>query len=211
MEEAGTLEPGALSSDEVWGQIYALGHPWMPGLIKIGFTTGSIRDRIKALRSEALPGDFSIVHNRRCFNPRAVERLIHEQLKERRVLQSREFFKIDEGEVTEAIDAVIDGAVGPVLTPCTITTLDDLGCIVRRQRLAKKISMDELASRSGITRPTQAAIELNNGNVKIKTIMNVLDNLDLKLTIVDKDGTDLSKVVPESPERGRAPKRMRNH
>lgn len=77
-----------------WGYVYVLANPSMPGIVKIGMTTRSPRQRAKELSaSTGVPSPFVITFSRRVWNPRRVEALTHQALAIKRLNRRREFFK----------------------------------------------------------------------------------------------------------------------
>lgn len=91
------------------GFIYILENQSMPGIYKIGFTAGSIKERIASLNSTGVPTTFVLV---KAFEiPRhflgVVERSAHEQLKSKNVHHAKEFFSATLVECEEAIQDAI--------------------------------------------------------------------------------------------------------
>lgn len=67
----------------------------MPGVIKVGFTTSPIQDRLRQLNTTGVPSPFEVAAMFRVDNPQACEKAIHRRLARYRVTSEREFFKID--------------------------------------------------------------------------------------------------------------------
>jgi len=81
------------------GFLYALRNLSMPGLLKIGFTTRPVEERVLELDSStATPTPFEIAFYFSCSEPQSDEAIAHETLLKHRINQSREFFKITEKE-----------------------------------------------------------------------------------------------------------------
>lgn len=76
------------------GIVYFLSNPSMPGVIKIGFTTGAIEDRIRQLNTTGVPLPFEVVAMFKVRDPQECEKAIHECLGDYRINNGREFFKI---------------------------------------------------------------------------------------------------------------------
>lgn len=88
------------------GLLYALKNESMPGLLKIGFTTRSIEDRVAEFGSStATPTPFEIVFYFACSDPQSDEVLAHEVLGKYRLNQDREFFKINAAEALRILRA----------------------------------------------------------------------------------------------------------
>lgn len=80
----------------VTGWVYILSNPYMPGILKIGMTTTSPEKRAKELSSGTnVPAAFVIESSFFSSDPRGDECRIHNELKDCRVNDSREFFQCD--------------------------------------------------------------------------------------------------------------------
>lgn len=76
------------------GWVYVLSNEYMPGIYKIGMTTTSPETRAKELSSATgVPFPFKVEAAFHCENPSNSERLIHEDLQDVRINDSREFFQ----------------------------------------------------------------------------------------------------------------------
>ena len=82
------------------GRVYVLTNPRMQGLVKIGFTLGTVEGRAKELDATGTPEPFEIAYQVEVRGPQILERLAHSQLAGHRVRNSREFFEVD---IVEAI------------------------------------------------------------------------------------------------------------
>jgi hypothetical protein len=92
------------------GIVYVLSNPKMPGLVKIGFTTLSVEDRVRELNAATgVPAPFCIEAYAGSANPAEHERQIHRDFADRRMV-GREFFEISVLEAVEALRA----KVGPL-------------------------------------------------------------------------------------------------
>jgi hypothetical protein len=86
------------------GFIYVLSHPQMPNLLKIGFTTRPVEERVAELNTTtAVPGPFVIEAVFSSSTPEQHELAVHETLAGARG-ESKDFFKVD---LVEAIREVI--------------------------------------------------------------------------------------------------------
>jgi hypothetical protein len=82
------------------GRVYVLTNPRMQGLVKIGFTLGTVEGRAKELDATGTPEPFEIAYQVEVRGPESLERRAHSLLTGYRVRNSREFFEVD---VIEAI------------------------------------------------------------------------------------------------------------
>lgn len=74
--------------------IYILTNEAMPGYVKIGFTNGSLNDRLRQLDRTGVPLPFEVYYACEVKNARNDEQWLHAIFSDRRVRDSREFFKI---------------------------------------------------------------------------------------------------------------------
>jgi hypothetical protein len=77
------------------GYIYFLLNHAMPGLLKIGFTTRPLDQRMSQLHTSGVPQPFELGAVFSVFNPAACEAEIHKLLDRKRVNKGREFFLVD--------------------------------------------------------------------------------------------------------------------
>lgn len=85
------------------GVVYVLTNPLMPGLCKIGMTTGSLEVRMKQLYSSGVPVPFECPCAVTVPNPAEVEKLPHDAFGDHRVNATREFFRIDQERLRAAL------------------------------------------------------------------------------------------------------------
>ncbi len=90
------------------GLIYLLTNKYIPNLIKIGFTTRSIEERLKELSSgTGVPIDFECSAAFVSSSPYDDEKKIHSELKSFRV-SNKEFFEIDLIQATKLIFEILN-------------------------------------------------------------------------------------------------------
>jgi hypothetical protein len=90
----------------VGGYIYILSNPAMKGLLKIGFSTRSVQERIAELNSATgVPMPFQIEASFVSDDPEAHEQQIHSQLAEYRV-KGKEFFDVPLSKALKVIESV---------------------------------------------------------------------------------------------------------
>lgn len=90
-----------MSKSTTNGFVYFLINPSMPGLVKIGWTSKNVEDRMKQLNGTGVPTPFQIMAQIYVSSPQLVERQIHNLLKNHRVDNQREFFSGDLGTLFE--------------------------------------------------------------------------------------------------------------
>ncbi|MEY9212696.1 GIY-YIG nuclease family protein [Thermobifida halotolerans] len=97
--------------DSESGFVYVLTHPRFPELVKVGFTSRLVEERVADL-STAVPEDFTIAFRLTTLNARAVERHTHELLGEHRLRKDKEFFEVTEEQACAAVQAAAEAVNG---------------------------------------------------------------------------------------------------
>jgi hypothetical protein len=86
------------------GILYVLTNPFMPALVKIGHTTGSVEDRIKELsQASGVPVAFKCHFAAEVNKMTAKERMLHRLFADKRTNPKREFFEVAPEKVVLAI------------------------------------------------------------------------------------------------------------
>ena len=85
------------------GYVYCLTIPRMPGIVKIGYTSKTIEQRLKDLDNTSVVEPFQLYYAGRVRNPLSVEKKIHEIYREWRIRPNREFFEVDADQVKRVI------------------------------------------------------------------------------------------------------------
>jgi hypothetical protein len=86
------------------GVLYVLTNPFMPGLVKIGCTTGPVEERIKALSSATgVPVAFQCHFAAQVESMAAKEKTLHQLFSDKRVNPNREFFQVAPEKIVLAI------------------------------------------------------------------------------------------------------------
>ena len=85
------------------GSVYILTNKGMPNLVKIGYTTRTAQERAKELYKDrngnaitGVPVAFDVVHVEECNDPKELETLVHNELRELRFNPNREFFEFSD-------------------------------------------------------------------------------------------------------------------
>ena len=84
----------------------------------------------------------------------------------------------------------------------SMTTLTDIGSIVRQTRKTQGLSGLALAERAGISRNTLGALEAGRGNVELNTLLALLDSLGLEIQFVPLRVADLTRVGADTRTTG---------
>ena len=83
-----------------------------------------------------------------------------------------------------------------------MTTLADIGHLIRQTRKAQGLSGSALAERAGISRNTLGALEAGRGNVELNTLLALLDSLGLDMQFVPLLVADLTRVGADTRTTG---------
>lgn len=87
------------------GYIYVMSNPKMPGLLKIGFTCGTVERRRRELSgATGVPDEFMIDYSHLTEDAEEIESKVHAELAGYRVADRREFFDIELSAVIAAIE-----------------------------------------------------------------------------------------------------------
>ncbi|MGF1694001.1 GIY-YIG nuclease family protein [Photobacterium kagoshimensis] len=98
-----SLESSAVD-DKSSGYIYVLQNPMFPHLVKIGYTTRTVKERVREINSSSgLPDGFVVKFSFLCDDPYSVEQAIHKEFSHRRHSKNREFFEVNVEDVTRFV------------------------------------------------------------------------------------------------------------
>jgi hypothetical protein len=90
-----------------YGILYFLTNEAMPNLVKIGYTTGELKDRLQQLNTTGIPSPFQVVALFYVREPEVCESKIHIHLAKYRSNPKREFFSQSAAElIRESIDVL---------------------------------------------------------------------------------------------------------
>ena len=103
------------------------------------------------------------------------------------------------------------GKRAAVIMPQTRKILEQMGEQIRLARLRRKLSLELVAERAGISRATLISIEKGAPTVSIGSyaaVLHALNNMDSDLLLIAKDDEFGRKLQdPALPTRRRAPKK----
>ena len=170
------------------GYIYILTHKRMPGLVKIGFTTTTVEQRVSDINSATgVPGDFEVFHHVEVGDAQKVESEIHRKLRKFRYVTDKEFYDLHPAVAREYVDRIIEGQEFDIqFDPSSMVSVGDskrLGNLIRSHRKNRNISQRELSSKAGTGLRFIIDIEHGKATARIGKILDVLSALDLCLAI----------------------------
>lgn len=85
------------------GWVYVVSNPAMPGLVKVGFTTKHPKERALELKGTGVPDSFVAEYAVRVQRPRALERAVHEHLRQLGLGAGKEWFKCPKEQAVAAL------------------------------------------------------------------------------------------------------------
>jgi hypothetical protein len=94
------------------GFVYVMINLTMPGLVKLGATARTSRDRARKLRGTGVPDEFVVVYDELVTDHAKVEGRLHERFREHRLRSDREFFRMP---IREAVRGLIEESAGFVV------------------------------------------------------------------------------------------------
>ena len=85
------------------GWVYVISNPAMPELVKVGFTTKHPRERARELNGTGVPDSFVAEYGVHVQSPNALERAVHDHLREIGLAAGKEWFKCPKEQAVAAI------------------------------------------------------------------------------------------------------------
>jgi len=114
------------------GYVYVMTNPAMPGLVKIGYTTGLPADRARELSAASgVPVPFFVEFSIEVDEPFMLEALVHDQLAGFRLNPSREFFRTSPAR---AADVIATAAASPEFWAAAMNRVWNRGSAEWRER-----------------------------------------------------------------------------
>ena len=131
----------APEGNEMSGIVYVLTNAAMPGLIKIGKTSGDVADRIRQLDRTETPLPFECFYAAEVADAEKVEKAIHEAFGDHRVRKNREFFKLSPDRPKAIIELLCIKNVTPGIE--VFTEADDKEAVdeAKKRRAVFKFQM----------------------------------------------------------------------
>lgn len=112
--------------EQTAGFVYLLSNPSMPNIVKIGSTERTIKERISELSSvTSLPTPFVVEYYLIVEDPMMFEKSLHEEFKEYRVNEKREFFQISVEEAIKKFHKLRSDSLALELREWNEEVLDD--------------------------------------------------------------------------------------
>ena len=170
------------------GYIYILTHSRMPGLVKIGYTTTTIEERLMEINAgTGVPGKFNVFYSIELPDPLRFENVIHRKLRPYRHLPNKEFFELKPSVARQYVKRIIeDLEFGIQFDESDMTIVSDttrLGALIKTNRKKKRMTQADLAdaARTGI----RFISDVENGKptCHIGKVLDVLNTLGIRVAI----------------------------
>ncbi len=162
--------------------IYILKNESMPEYIKIGFTHGDVKERIKQLDRTGVPLPFEVYYAANVENAEKEEKWLHSIFADRRARDSREFFKMNPEYATLALKRIEieEIKVDSGLTPEQEKEVDEVK--ERRSRFHFADYGIPIGSKLTFTRDSNIIAEVVEGDkIKINNEINSLSTFAMEL------------------------------
>lgn len=154
----------------------------MPGYVKIGFTHGDVKDRLRQLDRTGVPLPFEVYYAATVENAEKEERWLHSIFADRRARNNREFFKINPEYAALALKRVEirEMKIDSGLTPEQEKEVDEVK--ERRSRFHFAHYGIPVGSKLTFTRDSNIIAEVvENDKIKIKDKVNSLSGFAMEL------------------------------
>ena len=162
--------------------IYILKNESMPEYVKIGFTHGDVKERIKQLDRTGVPLPFEVYYAANVENAEKEEKWLHSIFADRRARDSREFFKMNPEYATLALKRIEieEIKVDSGLTPEQEKEVDEVK--ERRSRFHFAQYGIPVGSKLTFTRDSNIIAEVVEGDkIKINDKINSLSTFAMEL------------------------------
>ena len=182
-----------------WGiemsTVYVLTNEAMPGLVKVGKTSGPLEKRMRELYKTGVPIPFSCFYAVDVDDADFVERKIHEAFDDVRLNESREFFTI----APEKVKAALEITGGKEVTPSEeiIETETDLVAI-EKQRNRNRFNFSKIGIEAGTIlefkkKPSETCKVLDDDQVLFRDETTSLSKS--ALTLIQELGYNWDKIA----------------
>ena len=175
--------------------VYVLTNEAMPGLVKVGKTSGPLEKRMRELYKTGVPIPFSCFYAVDVDDADFVERKIHEAFDDVRLNESREFFTI----APEKVKAALEITGGKEVTPSEeiIETETDLVAI-EKQRNRNRFNFSKIGIEAGTIlefkkKPSETCKVLDDDQVLFRDETTSLSKS--ALTLIQELGYNWDKIA----------------
>lgn len=170
------------------GYVYILTNKGCPGVIKIGFTNRSPKERLNSINSATgIIHKFDLYHHFETEDAQEIQSLIHKKLSEYRLISNKEFFNLPPNLAKLKIEQIIAGCYKKTTYSeenfALITSTKELGKIVRAHRKKAGITQADLAGLANTG--NRFIVDLENGKetMQLGLALKVLNFLRIRIGI----------------------------
>ena len=163
------------------GRVYVLTNPRMVGLVKIGFTLGTVEGRARELDATGTPEPFEIAYQVEVRGPDDLERRAHGKLGSKRVRNSREFFEIDVVEAILCVRSLANDPLGEECSPKYIELIDEAAERHAQDREKKELARIHAEHEMKVQRYEEFVREADELQHKKDRLQRELDQLKAEL------------------------------
>lgn len=170
------------------GYVYILKNSRLHGLVKIGYTTTSVQERVDTINNATgVAEKFEIFSFYKVNDAQKMEATIHKKLAKYRTRNHKEFFEIKAEVAKDYVEKIIKnenyGIELDSLNSQLFNNPKTLGEIIKSRRKALNITQQELYLMLGIGNRVISDIENGKTTTQIGIVLRVLEALNIKIAI----------------------------
>jgi y4mF family transcriptional regulator len=170
------------------GYIYILKNSRLHGLVKIGYTTTSVQERVGAInQATGVAEKFEIFSFYKVNDAQKMEAIIHKKLTKYRTKTYKEFFEIKAEVAKDYVEKIINnenyGINLDSLNSRLFNNSKILGEIIKSRRKALNITQQDLRIMLGTGNRVISDIENGKPTAQIGIVLRVLEALNIKIAI----------------------------
>ena len=156
------------------GFVYVITNNYMPGVVKIGLTNETPRQRLKNLDNTSVPEAFELEYAVKVDDPKQIEKLMHEVFAQKRIRQNREFFEMSKESAIAALK----------LTGAMEVDLDG-GEIKDGKQKLESIAVDETGQEVHTKKPRRSPFSFTELNIQPGEELEFTRNSEKKCKVFD--------------------------
>jgi len=170
------------------GHIYILTHSRMPGLVKIGHTTTTIKERVTTInQGTGVPGNFKVFYSIELPNAQLIESVIHNKLRPFRHVTNKEFFELKPTVARHYVKRIIEELqFGIQFDESNMTIVSDtkrLGAMIKAHRKKMRMRQSDLAAAARIGIRFISDVEGGKSTAHIGKVLKVLNVLRVRVAV----------------------------
>ena len=170
--------------------VYILTHDRVPGLVKIGFTTKDVADRVANINAATgVPAEgWQEYDSVEVANAHRLESHIHAVLSDFRHHSSREFFEMSPRLAASYVREIVRDCefrvqISSKTNADAYDTVAQLGTIIRRERKRQGVTIEQLSGLANVGGRFLSELERGKETAEIAKVLKVLRTLGLNSLI----------------------------